>query len=124
MNDELLHELLELEHQGWQSLCDGTGADFYGRIMTDDAAMILAHGFIFDRDAVVESLAQAPTWGSYEIDDPEVIALGDDQAILRYAGTGRRAGEPAFRALMGSVYVRTSGVWRLAHYQQTPIPPR
>ncbi|NWN87615.1 MAG: nuclear transport factor 2 family protein [Micrococcaceae bacterium] len=124
MNDELLYELLELEHQGWQSLCDGSGADFYGRIMTDEGAMILAHGFVFDRDAVIDSLAQAPTWDGYEIDAPEAIALGEDQAILRYTGTGHRAGNPDFHALMGSVYVRTDGVWRLVHYQQTPIPER
>ena len=29
-------ELLEIEREGWDSLCDGTGADFYGRVMTDE----------------------------------------------------------------------------------------
>src|SRR5699024_1206686 len=118
------YELLELEHQGWQSLGDGTGADFYGRIMTDDGAMILSHGFVFDRDAVIDSLAHAPPWDSYGIDALEAIALGEDQAIFRYTGTCHRAVDPDFHALMGSMYVRRNGVWRLAHYQQTPIPER
>lgn len=42
--------------------------------------------------------------------------------LLRYTGTGRRSGEPDFVALMGSLYVRIDGEWRLAHYQQTPVP--
>lgn len=29
-----LEDLLDLENQGWQSLCEGTGADFYGTLMT------------------------------------------------------------------------------------------
>lgn len=114
-------QLLELEHQGWQALCDGTGGAFYGELMTDDGVMILAHGYAFDRDAVVASLEHAPTWDSYEIAEPTVVWLGQDQAILRYTGTGRRDGEPDFVALMASVYVRLDGTWRLAHYQQTPV---
>lgn len=42
--------------------------------------------------------------------------------LLRYTGTGRRSGEPNFVALMGSLYVRIAGEWRLAHYQQTQFP--
>lgn len=51
----MLNELLDLEQQGWKSLCNSTGADFYGRIMS-------------------------------------------------------------------SVYTRQDGTWRLALYQQTPVP--
>ncbi|MGO1536796.1 MAG: DUF4440 domain-containing protein [Yaniella sp.] len=122
MNDAVVAEVLELEHQGWQSLCDGEGARFYGALMTDDAVMILAHGFAFDRDAVIRSLQDTPPWDSYDITDATATALGPDQVILRYTGAGRRSGEPDFVALMGSIYVRIDGEWRLAHYQQTPVP--
>src|SRR5699024_3323637 len=50
------------------------------------------------------------------------IVLGPDHMLLRYAGTGRRSGEPDFVALMGSLYVRIAGQWRLANYQQTQSP--
>ena len=44
-------------------------------------------------------------------------------AILVYTGAAYRAGEPSvFRALMSSVYVRQQDRWRLALYQQTPLP--
>ena len=119
----MLDELLDLEHQGWKSLCNSTGADFYGQIMTEDGVMVLAHGQIFDRQAVIDSLNEAPPWRTYDIDDARLIALTDDHAILVYTGRGYRAeGEPPFDALMSSVYTRHNGTWRLALYQQTPVP--
>ncbi len=119
----MLDELLYLEHRGWRSLCDGTGADFYGRIMTDDALMVLAHGMVLDRETVIASLDDAPPWRSYEIADERLIRLTDDDAVLLYTGRASRDdAEPEFAALMSSVYTRIGGTWRLALYQQTPVP--
>lgn len=119
----MLNELLDLEHQGWKSLCDSTGADFYGRTMTSDGVMVLAHGEVFDRQTVIGSLNQAPPWRTYDIADERLIPLGDDHAILVYTGRAYRdKDEPAFVALMSSVYTKQEGTWRLALYQQTPIP--
>lgn len=115
-------ELLTLERRGWDSLCDGTGGEFYGGLMTGDGVMVLAHGFALGRDAVVASLGDAPPWVGYEIRDPRLVALDDDAAALVYTGRAWRDGEPAFEALMSSVYVRRDARWRLALYQQTPIP--
>jgi len=115
-------ELLELEHQGWRSLCDGTGGAYYGEIMTDDGVMVLAHGQVLDRAAVVASLDQAPRWRTYAITDDRVVHLDDDHAILVYTGRADRGDDDRFVALMSSVYVRRAGEWRLALYQQTPVP--
>ncbi|WP_236863583.1 nuclear transport factor 2 family protein [Brevibacterium daeguense] len=119
----VLDELLRLEHAGWQSLCDGTGSDFYGNLMVAGGVMILAHGFVFDRQAVLESLSDAPPWSSYAIEDARVIGLSADAAVLVYRGTARRDdGSPPFEALMASTYVRAGGGWGLACYQQTVVP--
>jgi len=119
----MFDELLDLEHQGWKSLCNSTGADFYGRIMTSDGVMVLAHGQVFDRQAVIDSLNEAPPWRTYDIADERLISLGEDRAILVYTGRANRdENDPAFIALMSSVYTRHDGNWRLALYQQTPIP--
>ena len=115
-------ELLSLEHRGWRSLCEGTGADVYGRIMTPDAVMILSHGSVLDRGAVIDSLNDAPTWDDYEIRDERLVAVDDDTAILVYTGRASRGDDPPFHALMASVYTRRDGQWRLALYQQTPVP--
>ena len=118
-----LTELLELEHRGWGSLCNGTGADFYGSLMLNEAVMTLAHGHIFDRQQVIDSLNNAPAWSHYEITEPRLIELTGDSAVLVYRGTAWREDEqPQFRALMASVYARKDGAWRLASYQQTPLP--
>lgn len=116
-------DLLRLEHAGWTSLCDATGDTFYGRTMTSDGVMVLADGSVLDRDEVTESLRDAPAWASFEISDERLIELGPDAAALVYTGRAfRAAGGPAFVAVMSSVYVRRDGQWRLALYQQTPVP--
>ncbi|GAA4897717.1 nuclear transport factor 2 family protein [Streptomonospora salina] len=121
--DSLKAELLELEHRGWRSLCDGTGSDFYGSLMTEDGVMVLAHGEVFDRAAVVASLSGAPTWDGYEITGERVAGLGPDTAALVYRARAHRGGADAvFTALMSSVYTRRDGAWRLVLYQQTPVP--
>lgn len=115
-------ELLEIERAGWDSLCNNTGSEFYGALMTEDAMMILAGGMALDRDAVVRSLREAPPWQRYEISKEKLINGGSDLAILVYRGQAAREGmDSPFVAWMSSTYVRRAGSWRLATYQQTPI---
>lgn len=119
---EPLDELLELEHAGWRSLCDSTGGDFYGSLMTEDGRMVLANGAVMSRSGVTDSLEDAPPWSSYTIDDPVATTLSDDVVALVYTGTGHRDGGEGFTGIMTSVYVRYDSGWRLAHYQQTAKP--
>ncbi len=124
MDESDLHaELLTLERRGWDSLCDSTGDEFYGRMMTDDAVMVLANGAVMDRATVVASLGEAAPWRSYEISESRLVSTGPESAALLYLGTARReADEPEFVARMSSVYVRLDDEWRLAVYQQTAVP--
>jgi hypothetical protein len=114
-------DLVRLEHDGWKALCNGTAADFYAEVMTDDAVMVLANGMVMDRDQVVDALAGSPAWDSYEMSDVRVVPLGSDSAALVYRAEARRMGsdEPVI-AVMTSVYVADGDTWRLALYQQTP----
>ena len=113
--------LLEVEHAGWQSLCDGTAAAFYGDVMTDDGVMVLGNGQVMDRDQVVEALGSSPAWSSYEIAAPRTVVIGRDSRALLYTGTGHRQGADDFVGIMTSVYVREGGAWKLALYQQTAV---
>ncbi|MGW7358305.1 DUF4440 domain-containing protein [Streptomyces sp. NPDC054802] len=118
-----LAEFLELEHRGWRSLCDSTGGDFYGRLMTENGVMVLAHGQVFRRQDVIDSLGEAPPWRTYEITEERLVPLSESSAALVYRGRAYREGtKPAFTALMSSVYVRRGNGWALALYQQTPVP--
>ncbi len=122
MVDELRDTLEGLERAGWDALCAGAGAHFYGDLMTTDGAMVLANGALMNRDEVVTSLRDAPAWDGYELRDVRLVTTGQDGAALVYRATARRAGSPDFVAAMSSVYVRINGRWRLALYTQTPLP--
>lgn len=123
MTSSVLDELLHIERAGWDSLCESTGADFYGGLMLPDAVMVLANGMVMDRNTVVAALAESPPWRAYELSGVHVIVLDDDNAVLVYTGTAYRDGqEPAFVGAMSSVYHRVDGVWKLALYQQTRKP--
>jgi Domain of unknown function (DUF4440) len=123
MSDELLDVLLELERAGWDSLCDSTGADFYGGVMLPDAVMVLANGMVMDRETVVSALSESPPWRTYGIGDVRLITADTDNAALVYTGTAYCEGEePAFVGAMSSVYHRTGEGWKLALYQQTQRP--
>lgn len=115
-------ELVQLEHDGWRSLCNSTGGEFYGSNMTDQARMVLADGSIMSRSDVVDALEHAPPWASYTITDPALTVLDEDVRALVYTGTGHRHEGDDFTGIMTSIYVRTESGWRLAHYQQTPVP--
>ena len=66
MGDVPLNRLLDLEHKGWDSLCEQAGGSFYVDLMTDDAIMVLVNGAVMDKNSVIQSLNQAPGWDSYE----------------------------------------------------------
>ncbi|WP_041782582.1 nuclear transport factor 2 family protein [Mycolicibacterium chubuense] len=117
---QVTDELLALEHAGWKSLCDGTGDEFYGGVMTDDAVMVLANGMVMDRETVTAALGQSPPWARYEIADVRLVPIGRDTAALVYTGTGWRDGDDQpFVGAMSSVYHRTGDRWKLALYQQS-----
>jgi hypothetical protein len=119
-NSGLTDELLEIEHAGWKSLCDGSGDTFYGGVMTDDAVMVLANGMVMDRDTVTSALGESPPWARYQIDDVRLIEIGQDAAALVYTGTGWRDGsEDPFVGAMSSVYHRSADGWKLKLYQQS-----
>ena len=119
---DLLDELLDLERAGWQSLCDSTGSDHYGNLMTDSGRMVLANGAVMSRDDVIDALKDAAPWSSFSIDDPVATALSDDVAAIIYSGTGHTGDGEDFIGVMTSVYVRRVSRWKLVLYQQTATP--
>ncbi len=117
-----LTRLVDLEREGWDSLCRSRGGDFYGRLMTPDAVMVLVNGMVLDRDTIASSLNDAPPWAAYDVTEERLVTVAREAAAVIYKASATREGEPdAFHALMSSVYRVVDGEPRLALYQQTTI---
>ena len=119
--DETLQQTLVLrEEQGWQALSQGTGAEFYQRNLANDALMVFPFG-VLTREQSIEAITAAPPWASFCIEDPRVVVLTDDSAILTYRATAQRAGQELYLALTTTVFVKHEGTWKTAFHQQTPV---
>ena len=118
--ETLQQTLVSLEEQGWQALSQGTGADFYERNLADHALMVFPFG-VLTREQSIEAIKAAPPWASFRIEDPQVVGLTDDSAILTYRATAQRAGQEPYSALMTTVFVKNEGTWKAAFHQQTPV---
>lgn len=117
-----LENLTSLERRGWDSLCDSTGGDFYGSLMTPGGLMLLVNGMSLDRESVVDSLNDSPAWDAYELSDERLVPLCPQASTLVYRARATRAGAEPFEALMASTYALVDGAPRLALYQQTGVP--
>ncbi len=118
---KMVHELIELKERGWRALptVGYAGRKFYASVLRDDALMLFAGGMrIAGRERILESLGAQP-WESFHIEQPEVISLSADAAVLVYSVTARRKQTDPYRALVSSTYVREQGAWRLVVHQQS-----
>lgn len=116
-----MHELVELEQQGWRSLAtEGDAARrFYASVLRADAVMPLPGGLrIEGREAILASLGSQP-WASFQIENAQVIQLASDAAAVVYKATAQRDGGQPYVALICSTYVRDPD-WKLVVHQQTP----
>lgn len=112
--------LVALEVQAWQALRQGMGADFYQRNLVPDAVMVFPFG-VMTREQTIASLQTAAPWSRYQIEEPHVLSLGEDSAILFYRATAQRTGEPPYIAYLTTAFVKHDGSWRTAFHQQTPV---
>lgn len=119
-------DLVGLERQGWDALVAGRGPEFYARMLTPEA-LVVVPGMLLDRRQTLASWEGLPPWSAYEFSDERVIPLGTQAALVTYRVSARRSSdEEPYRARLTSVYVRSGGSehdgWRLAFHQQTPLP--
>jgi hypothetical protein len=117
---DLMDTLLVLETRGWEALSHaGRGAPFYDEVLSDDALMVFPFGVMNRADSVAAIRSSTP-WARYRIEEPRVIELSEDCAMLLYKVTARRTGQPTFVAMINSTYVKRDGAWKLRLHQQSP----
>ena len=109
-------DLLTLEREFWKG-----DADFYRRHLSDHAVMVFPEpAGVMTRDQVLEAIASAPRWADVHLEEPRVVTLTGETAILTYKATARREGDTTpYVALVSSVYVNGGGRWKLAFHQHT-----
>lgn len=116
-----MRELIELEEQGWRALATvgDAGKKFYASVLRQDAVMLFPGGMrIEGRERILESLGAQP-WESFQLEDPKVVQLTEQAAVVVYKATARRKGSEPYTALISSTYVR-GATWQLVLHQQTP----
>ena len=111
----LKHDLYELERK----LGNGDG-DTYRRHLTDEAVVVVP-GRTMNKDETVQAMDATTGWDDFSFGDQRFAAIADDAAVLSYRFRGRRGDDFTYTALMGSVYVRRDGAWKMAFHQQTPV---
>jgi hypothetical protein len=74
-----------------------------------------ASGTVWDRPAIVASLASDPGGPTAEAEDLMAVQLADDVVLVTY-----RARRPDRRSLRSSVWVRGAGGWEVLFHQGTP----
>lgn len=113
---DLLHHLLDIERRMWTD-----GAPFYRESLAPEVLMAFPGVGFLDRDQTIQGVEGGQRWARVEITDARLLELGPDAALLAYAAEAEREGqEGSYRALVGSVYVRSDDAWRLAFHQQSP----
>lgn len=111
--------LVVLERDGWEALASGEAREFYDRLLASGAVMVLPFG-VMERDDAIESMAQAPPWTSYRLDEMTVHSLGDAMAVVAYRVRAHRDGADAYEAMLTSTYVWSGGDWRMVLHQHSP----
>ncbi len=72
--------------------------------------------------ASARRLVEWGAWGAlawFRIEEPRVLALGDDAGLIAYRAKAQRECEEVYSAPISSAYVRRGGEWRLVFHQQT-----
>lgn len=116
-----MHELMELEEQGWRALSTegDAGRKFYASVLREDAVMLFPGGMrIVGRERILQSLG-AQSWDLFHIENPIVIPLAPNAATLVYTVRAQRKGSEPYVALITSTYAHDR-TWHLVVHQHTP----
>jgi ketosteroid isomerase-like protein len=109
----------QLEQDSWAAVVAGDAATFFSKIMTDDAFVVVPEG-VLDRNALVASLQEPPSWQSYDLTDERLVLLDGETVLISYRV--RTSGDDAsgHRGQVTTMYRWLDGGWALAFRQYTP----
>jgi uncharacterized protein (TIGR02246 family) len=122
---DLKSDLMAREKAFWTAWGKKDGAAFKTGLTADAVEVVAGYGPIAGRDAIAKSISALPCeLRSFDFKDPTLRRLSSTVVILSYTATqdatcdGKKM-PPKLHAM--SVYVKQSGKWKNANYQETPI---
>lgn len=84
--------------------------------------MLPEPGGTLAKEAVVRAIEASPRWADIRMENLRVMRPAEVVAVLTYkARASRPSDDPAYSALISSVYVLRDGSWKLVFHQQTPV---
>lgn len=111
---------MALEEQFWEA-SSAANVDLIRDYLADDALMVGIFG-VLNKETTVAANKGQPPFSFWRIDDePRILQLTEDSAIVIYRATARREGREQFTVVMSSTYVNRDGWWKLAFHHQTPL---
>lgn len=119
--DPGVRRVLDLEAAGRMSMVDGTAVEFFDRIMTSTAILVLP-GTVFERTQALTAWAGGPPWRRIDVERERTVHIGSETIAVTYRARLVRL-DSAHDVHITSVYTKVHREWLLGLRQQMPIPP-
>lgn len=113
----LKEELLEIDKGFWLD-----GEDFFLRHVDERCMLVFTQmQGIYSREEVAATAKEPKRWQDLRLTDARIIQPSEDVAMLSYEARVKRHDGTPYRALIGSLYVRKGGAWKLAAHQHSEL---
>jgi hypothetical protein len=107
-----------LEEEFWQAGASGRTAEFYAKVLTSDAYVVVPSGILL-RDDLLHMWHERAPWDRYELLERRGQLVNGETVLLSYRLVASSLSTPDYRARVSSLYTWVSG-WALVFRQHTP----
>jgi len=97
--------------------------DVMDTIIHADFMEIGASGRVFNKASIMDMMETEQNYPAYEVTDFNVIALGEDQALVTFSIPARKSeDEVKPGSLRSSLWVKAGDTWQIRFHQGTRCP--
>lgn len=109
-----------LEEEFWEAGATGRVSEFYAKVLTTDAFVVIPTGRLL-RDDLLHTWQDRSPWDRYELSERHAQLVNGETVLLTYRVTASSKDTPDYRARVSSLYTWITG-WALVFRQHTPEP--
>lgn len=113
---------LALEHEAWQAIMVGQGAEFYARIMTKDARIFLPHAVLARPSASLEQWTRSLSCTAFRFLSERVVEVTESITYVAYEISTGPAEQSSYLRC-STLYVRQAPGWQLTLHQRWSMDP-